>query len=279
MTIKDVAQPLGVSRDVVKDTQKRNLPRRFARPKLHKLKQIAIDEISIGKGHRYLTIVLDLKSGAVVEVGEGKGAEALGPFWPRLIPSRHQKVGNCRGAPAGAPLIQGGHMVLPYKKIVVGWQIDIRRQKVRIEAVATDLSPASISAVLTHLPNAVPVFDHFPIIKLYNEGLSDLRRKLYRGATHVMDQQVLKGTRWLLLKNPENLDPNRREAERLAAARQLNQPLALALYLKENVRQIWLQADKAAAAILQDWVDRATASVTRNSSNSKSWLSTKPGTL
>ena len=94
-----------------------------------------------------------------------------------------------------------------------------------------------------------------------------------------MDQQVLKGTRWLLLKNPENLDPNRREAERLAAARQLNQPLALALYLKEDVRQIWLQADKAAAAILQDWVDRATASVTRNSSNSKSWLSTKPGTL
>ena len=239
MAIKDVAQPLGGSWDVVKDIQKRNLPRRFARPKLHKLKQIAIDEISIGKGHRYLTIVLDWKIGAVVEVGEGKGAEALEPFWSRL-----------------------------------------RRQKVRIEAVATDLSPAYISAVLTRLPDAVPVFGHFPIIKLYNEGLSDLRRKLYHEATHVMDQKVLKGTRWLLLKNPENLDPNRREPERPAAALQLNQPLALAYYLKEDLRQIWLQADKAtAAAILQNWVDRATASVTRNSSNSKSWLSTKPGTL
>jgi transposase len=124
---------------------------------------------------------------------------------------------------------------------------------VRIEAVATDLSPASSSAVLTHLPNAVPGLDHFPIIKLYNEGLSDLRRKLYHEATHVMDQKVLKGTRGLLLKNPENGDPNRREPERLAAALQLNQPLALAYYLKEDLRQIWQQSDKAAAAILQDW--------------------------
>jgi hypothetical protein len=52
MTIKAVARHLGVSWDVIKDIQKRSLSRRFARPKLHKLKQIAIDEITIGKGHR-----------------------------------------------------------------------------------------------------------------------------------------------------------------------------------------------------------------------------------
>ncbi len=176
-----MARHLGVSWDVIKDIQKRSLKRRLARPKLHKLKQIAIDEISIGKGHRYLTIVLDLKSGAVVFVGEGKGVEALEPFWPRL-----------------------------------------KRQQVQIEAVATDLSPAYISAVLTHLPDAVHVFDYFHIIKLYNEGLSDLRRKLYHEATNLMHQRVLKGTHWLLLKNPENLDPSRREAERLSDALQLN---------------------------------------------------------
>ena len=51
MTIKDVATHLGVSWDVVKDIQKRYLHRRFARPKLKHLKQIAIDEISTGKGH------------------------------------------------------------------------------------------------------------------------------------------------------------------------------------------------------------------------------------
>jgi transposase len=220
MTIKDVARHLGVSWDVIKDIQKRNLTRRFARPKLHKLKQIAIDEISIGKGHRYLTIVLDLKSGAEVFVGDGKGGEALEPFWVRL-----------------------------------------KRQQVRIEAVATDLSPAYFAAVFAHLPAAVHVFDHFHVIKLYNEGLSDLRRQLYRQAASVGQQKVLKGTRWLLLKNPENLDPKHREEERLAAALKLNQPLALAYYLKEDLRQIWQQANKAtAAAILEDWVDRAMAS-------------------
>jgi transposase len=217
MTIKDVARHLGVSWDLIKDIQKQRLLRRFARPKLYKLKQIAIDEISIGKGHRYLTVVLDLKSGAVVFVGDGKGAEALEPFWARL-----------------------------------------KRQKVRLQAVATDMSPAYISAVLTHAPEATLVFDRFHVIKLYNDGLSDLRRKLYHEATDLMQKQVIKGTRWLLLKNPENLNPDRQEAERLEEALRLNQPLALAYYLKEDLRQFWEQPSKsAAAAFLEDWIARA----------------------
>jgi transposase len=217
MTIQDVARHLGVSWDLIKEIQKQHLLRRFARPKLHKLKQIAIDEISIGKGHRYLTVVLDLKSGAVVFVGEGKGSEALEPFWARL-----------------------------------------KRQQVRLEAVATDMSPAYISAVVTHVPEATLVFDRFHVIKLYNDGLSDLRRKLYHEATDLMQKQVIKGTRWLLLKNPANLDRDRQEAERLNKALRLNQPLALAYYLKEDLRQLWEQPRKAAAAaFLEDWIARA----------------------
>ena len=88
MTIKAVAQHLPVSWDTIKDIQAASLKRRFGTPKLGKLKQIAIDEISIGKGHNYLTVVLDLRSGAVVFVGDGKGIEALVPFWKRLRASR-----------------------------------------------------------------------------------------------------------------------------------------------------------------------------------------------
>src|SRR3954453_18732921 len=84
MTILDVAHHLGVSWDVVKDIQKRDLSRRYARPKLKHLRRIAIDEIAVGKGHRYQTVVLDLESGAVVFVGGGKGGDALKPFWKRL---------------------------------------------------------------------------------------------------------------------------------------------------------------------------------------------------
>ncbi len=62
--------------------------RRFRHIRLKDLRLIAIDEISIGRGHRYLTVVLDLESGAVVFVGDGKGTEALEPFRKKLRRSR-----------------------------------------------------------------------------------------------------------------------------------------------------------------------------------------------
>jgi transposase len=214
MTIQDVARHLGVGWDTIKDIQKRDLQLHFAKPKLKKLRQIAIDEIAIGKGHHYLTVVLDR---AVVFVGTGKGSEALEPFWKRL-----------------------------------------RASRARIQAVATDMSLAYINAVREHLPRAIHVFDHFHVIKLFNDKLSDFRRELYREATELMHKQILKGTRWLLLKNPENLDPRRRERERLDEALRINQPLAAVYYMKEDLRQIWQQADKATARrVLDDWIRRA----------------------
>jgi len=220
MTIRDVARHLGVSWGLVKEIQGRDLARRFARPKLKHLKQIAIDEISIGKGHRYLTVVLDLETGRVVHVGQGKGAEALKSFWKRL-----------------------------------------RASHARVKAVAIDMSQAYIAAVQKHLPKAALVFDRFHIVKLFNEKLSNLRRELHREASDLLQKKVLKGIRWLLLKNPENLDDNRNERQRLAEALRLNEPLATAYYMKEDLRQFWDQPDKATARrVLADWIARAMVS-------------------
>jgi transposase len=220
MTIRDVARHLNVSWDTVKDIQKRDLLRRFAKPKLKHLRHIAIDEIAVAKGHRYLTVVMDLDSGAVVFVGDGKGADALMPFWKRLRPS-------------GA----------------------------KIEAVAMDMSAAYRSAVSNHLKTAKIVFDHFHVIKLFNEKLSDLRRALHREATDMMHKEVLKGTRWLLLKNPENLDTEKDEKRRLKEALKLNKPLATAYYLKEDLRRFWEQPGKRfATTFLNGWLRRAEAS-------------------
>lgn len=55
MTIQGVAQHLNVGWDLVKQIQKQNLQRHFSQPKLRDLKRIAIDEIYIGKKHKYLT--------------------------------------------------------------------------------------------------------------------------------------------------------------------------------------------------------------------------------
>lgn len=224
MTIKDVAQHLCVSWDVIKDIKKVYLQKHFSRPPLKHVRQIAIDEISIGKGHRYLTVVLDLESGAVLFVGEGKSADALLPFWRR-----------------------------------------VRRARACIRAVAIDMSRAYIRAVETHLPDAAIVFDHFHVIKLLNDKLSDLRRALYREATDLLQKKVLKGTRWLLLKNPETLSTERREKERLEEALQLNEPLATAYYLKEELRTFWDQPNKTAAKnFLTSWYLRAMNSGVRH---------------
>lgn len=220
MTIQDVADHLRVGWDTIKGIQATSLKRRFGKPKLRKLKQIAIDEISIGKGHRYVTVVLNLVSGAVVFVGDGKGAEALEPFGKRL-----------------------------------------RRARAKIKAVATDMSSAYIRAVRDHLSGAVHVFDHFHVIKLFNEKLSAFRRELFNELTSKEDRQLLKGTRWLLLKNPENLDDKRNERERLEAALAMNKPLATVYFLKEDLRPIWSQKDKRTARrVLRDWLARARAS-------------------
>ena len=112
-----------------------------------------------------------------------------------------------------------------------------------------------------HLPKAKIVFDHFHVIKLFNDKLSDLRRELYREATDVMHKEVLKGTRWLLLKNAENLDPKKDEKRRLKEALKLNEPLATAYYLKEDLRRFWEQPGKQfATTFLDGWIRRAEAS-------------------
>jgi transposase len=220
MTILDVARHLNVSWDLIKDIQKRDLSWRYAKPKLKHLRAIAIDEIAVAKGHRYLTVVMDLENGAVVFVGDGKGADALKPFWKRLRPS-----------------------------------------KAKIEAVAIDMSAAYRGAVTTHLRTAKIVFDRFHVVKLFNEKLSDLRRALYNEATEVMHKQVLKGTRWLLLKNSENLDTTKDEKRKLDEALKLNQPLATAYYMKEDLRRFWEQPGKGfATTFLDGWIRRASSS-------------------
>ena len=65
----------------------------------------------------------------------------------------------------------------------------------------------------------------------------------------------------ILLKNPENLDPNRNERERLEEALRINKPLATAYYMKEDLRLLWKQPDKdTAKAHLKDWIARAESS-------------------
>ena len=220
MCMSAVAEHLGVGWDLVKELKMQYLQRHFDPPRLADLKEIAIDEISVGQGHRYMTIVLDLSTGAIVYTGEGKGADALAEFWPRL-----------------------------------------KRSGAHVEAVAMDMSQAYITAVTDALPGAAVVFDRFHVVKLVNEKLTELRRDLYRQMQDRAQKDVLKGSRWLLLKNPENLNVERGDWEHLQEVLTANRPLALGYYMKEELRLFWEQDDRQQAVeLLEGWIGRARAS-------------------
>ena len=216
MTLQDVSNHLGVSWDTVKEIHSTYLERHYSPPSLEGVENIGIDEFAVRKGHVYKTIVVDLDSGRVLYVGDGKGADALAKFWRK-----------------------------------------VKRKGIKIKHVATDLSAAFIASVMENCPEAVHVFDHFHVVKLMNEKLDDIRRKVYNMEKDVNKRKVLKGTRYLLLGNGADIF-DKQHKTRLDNALAMNEPLSKAYYLKEQLREIWMQPMKSMAEdVFDDWVRQA----------------------
>lgn len=216
MTLQDVSNHLGVSWDTVKEIHSTYLERHYSPPSLKGVENIGIDEFAVRKGHVYKTIVVDLDSGRVLYVGDGKGAGALTKFWRK-----------------------------------------VKRKGIKIKHVATDLSAAFIASVMENCPEAVHVFDHFHVVKLMNEKLDDIRRKVYSMEKDVNKRKVLKGTRYLLLGNGADIF-DKQHKSRLDNALAMNEPLSKAYYLKEQLRQIWMQPVKSMGEdVFDDWVRQA----------------------
>ena len=216
MTIKDVASRLDISWDTVKEIHSHYLDQHYSPPSLDGVECIGIDEFAVKKGHVYKTIVVDLMSGRILYVGEGKGVDALEDFWKK-----------------------------------------VRRKKISIKYIATDLSAAFIASVLDNCPDAIHVFDHFHVVKLMNDKLDDIRRMQYSMEKDINKRKVLKGTRYLLLGNGADIYDDKYKT-RLENALAMNEPLSKAYYLKEQLREIWTQVHKDdAEKVLMDWVEQA----------------------
>jgi transposase len=219
MTVQDVSDHFNISWGTVKQMDKEYLQRYYSKPVLKGVEYIAIDEFAIQKGHRYQTVVYDLKVGRVIYIGAGRAEESLDGFWKRLIPSGAQ-----------------------------------------IKGVAMDMWVPYYNAVMEHLPDARIVFDRFHIMKKMNEVLDEVRRSLYRDEVDLNKRDVIKGLRWLLLKNATNLRDENEEKQRLKEALEMNQPLAESYYLKEDLSQLWQQNNRQEAEkFLTSWTTRAWA--------------------
>lgn len=84
MPIKHVARYLGVGWDMVKAIYKEHLSKKSKRRSFSNVRYIAVDEFAIRKGHNYLTIVMNLETGAVLFAAEGRKEQALIPFFKKL---------------------------------------------------------------------------------------------------------------------------------------------------------------------------------------------------
>ena len=127
-----------------------------------------------------------------------------------------------------------------------------------IHTVCCDMWSVYIDAVETHLPQAALVFDRFHLSQHLNRAVDEVRRQAWRQLDGA-DKAAFKRTRFLWLKNPENLAQD--ERTRLSTPLRINSPIVKAYLLKEDLRRFWTYRRTAwAGGHLLQWLWRASHS-------------------
>jgi transposase len=109
----------------------------------------------------------------------------------------------------------------------------------QVDLVSMDMSAPFRSGVAAEFPGADIVFDRFHVTALVNDALDEIRRK------EVKENDVLKRTRYIWLKNPKNLTS--KQAETLEMLSKMNIGTALAYQMKLNLQELWQQPDRESA--------------------------------
>lgn len=116
-----------------------------------------------------------------------------------------------------------------------------------VREVSCDMSPAFIKGIKESLPKASITFDRFHVMKIITDAVDAVRRAEWR------KDKTVKGSRYLLLRNPESLTPEQEAA--LAEIMERNTALAEAYRLKETFRDLYRQPDwTSARGFLKAWV-------------------------
>src|SRR2546421_8592239 len=129
------------------------------------------------------------------------------------------------------------------------------QQKASIAAVGLDRSGAYRAAVEARLPEADIVLDKFHLISNLGEVIDKVRRRT-QAQTDAEGRALLKGQRYNLLRNPENLSTDgRRELKLLLAA---NRDLSMVYLLKDAFKAVWTYTYRRSAdKCLSNWIAMA----------------------
>lgn len=222
MTIRHVAMFYGLAWSSVKLIDCRHLERALGPVDLAGVEVIAMDEFAIQKGHRYATVIVDPTRKRVLWVGRGRAREDVKPFFELL------------GAAGRA----------------------------RLQAVAMDMNAAYAEEVRAQCPKAEIIYDLFHVVAKYGREVIDRVRvdEANRLRGDAKARHLVKGARWLLLRNRENVT---REHDRVRLTELLaaNKALLTVYVLKDDLKALWGYRHAGyAKRFWEDWRRRAMAS-------------------
>jgi transposase len=168
---KAVAEQLQLSWDEVHGIMERAVKRGLARRQAEEIPQLGVDEKAFRKGHKYVTLVNDLKRNRVLYVAEDREQSSLDGFWSTIT----------------------------------------AEQRASIEAVALDMWDPYLASLRGHLPEAEKkiVFDKFHIAKHLGEAVDRVRRREHKALKAEGDER-LTGTKYDWLRNPASMDEKQR---------------------------------------------------------------------
>jgi transposase len=182
------------------------------------LKRIGIDEISHRRGQRYLTVVVDHDTGRLVWAAAGRDRRTVDAFLDALGTER------C----------------------------------MQIELVSADMAVWVAGPIAERCPQAELCLDPFHVVMLATDALDEIRREVWNEARRAGQTALardLKGARFALWKNPENL--TERQHAKLADIQRTNARLYRAYLLKEQLRQIYRLPAEQAIELLDRWIEWA----------------------
>jgi transposase len=219
LPIKQVSEWFGLSWDTVQAIDRATLEARLGPVDLSDVRRIAIDEFAIQKGHRYATVVVDPETRRVLWVGRGRGREDVRPFFELLGPT------GCAA----------------------------------LEVAVMDMSESYELETRQHCPQAAIVYDLFHVVAKFGREVVDRVRvdetNRVARAAGPNDQRtrarrrVIKGTRWLLLRNQRTL--RRKDRVRLREVLAANRRLWVVYVLKDALKHLWTYTYVGAA--LRAW--------------------------
>jgi transposase len=211
-TVEGARAILGLGWHATWQILERAVERGQARKHSKPLRNIGIDEKSFKKGHSYITLIYDLDNSTVEAIAEGRDEQAANACFSQLLPK----------------------------------QLD------SVEAVAVDMSAALVKSIKGNIPLAESkiVHDRFHVMKLVNEAVDKVRKEENKRLRGEGDNQLV-GTKYLLLKNYDNVkDSKRDQLDKLCAAKL---ETGKAWTYKEILRDLWHHDTASEAKAFFQW--------------------------